>query len=77
MITDRVICVRNAERAVPAQFPEAAARRAQYLAPCSGEEETEVLHLLTLFSAFVYCLTPCQNSVHLAKLRENKKADRK
>lgn len=41
----------------------------QHSAQCSEEEETEVLDLLIFLSAFVYCLTPCQNNVYLANLK--------
>lgn len=35
-----------------------------------GGKETKVLNLLIFLSLLcVYCLTPCQNSVHFAKLK--------
>lgn len=36
-----------------------------------GEDETQVLNLFIFFFSLlsVYCLTPCQNSVHLTKLK--------
>lgn len=51
-------------------FSETAVWNVQCLAQCSEEDETKVLNLLIFFPLLsVYCLTPCQNSVHLAKLK--------
>lgn len=51
-------------------FSETAVCNVQYLAQCSEEDETKVLNLLMFFPLLsVYCLTPCQNSVHLPKLK--------
>lgn len=59
VIIVKVICVLNAEQAVPeCSICQTAVGKVQYLAQCSEEDETKVLNLLIFFSAFCALLIP-------------------